>query len=106
MAFISYRNRGISAIVHCARERVLRREAPAQSKTPKEALVKRLSTGVLAALIAVSCGLNAVAAPSSAQTSGNTGNSVAQTGTTPAANFGTPPSGQIPILYNDHHVYS
>ncbi|MEO6834305.1 MAG: copper amine oxidase N-terminal domain-containing protein, partial [Candidatus Tumulicola sp.] len=22
------------------------------------------------------------------------------------ANFGTPPSGQIPILYNDHHVYS
>ena len=68
--------------------------------------MKRLSTGVLAALIAVSCGLNAVAAPSSAQTSGNTGNSVAQTGTTPAANFGTPPSGQIPILYNDHHVYS
>jgi len=26
--------------------------------------------------------------------------------TTPAANFGTPPSGQIPILYNDHHVYT
>jgi hypothetical protein len=24
----------------------------------------------------------------------------------PAANFGTPPSGQIPILFNDHHVYS
>ena len=24
----------------------------------------------------------------------------------PAADFGTPPSGQIPILYNDHHVYS
>jgi hypothetical protein len=24
----------------------------------------------------------------------------------PAANFGTPPSGQIPILYNDHHVYA
>ncbi|HEY1655332.1 MAG TPA: copper amine oxidase N-terminal domain-containing protein [Candidatus Tumulicola sp.] len=68
--------------------------------------MKRLSTGVLAALISAACGLNAVAAPSSAQTTGNTGNSVAQTGTTPAANFGTPPSGQIPILYNDHHVYS
>jgi len=28
---------------------------------------------------------------------------LAQTG---AGNFGSPPSGQIPILYNDHHVYS
>jgi hypothetical protein len=67
--------------------------------------VKRLSTGVLAALITATCGLNAVAAPSNAQP-GNSGNSVAQTGSTPAANFGTPPSGQIPILYNDHHVYT
>jgi hypothetical protein len=24
----------------------------------------------------------------------------------PPANFGSPPSGQIPILFNDHHVYS
>nr|MDQ2680843.1 copper amine oxidase N-terminal domain-containing protein [Candidatus Eremiobacteraeota bacterium] len=24
----------------------------------------------------------------------------------PAMNFGAPPSGQIPILFNDHHVYS
>ena len=68
--------------------------------------MKRLSTGVLATLIAAACGLNAVAASSNAPLSGNNGNSVAQTGTTPAANFGTPPSGQIPILYNDHHVYS
>ncbi|MGA8532508.1 MAG: copper amine oxidase N-terminal domain-containing protein, partial [Candidatus Tumulicola sp.] len=29
-----------------------------------------------------------------------------QAGSMPPANFGTPPSGQIPILYNDHHVYS
>src|SRR6202044_2174946 len=71
-----------------------------------EAILKRLNTGVLAALIAAACGLNAVFAPSNAQASGNTGNSVAQTGTTPPANFGTPPSGQIPILYNDHHVYT
>ena len=32
--------------------------------------------------------------------------SSAGSGPTPPANFGTPPSGQIPILYNDHHVYS
>jgi len=70
--------------------------------------VKRLSTGVLAALIVAACGLNAVAAPSGASAPGNTGNSaVAQASDqTPAANFGTPPSGQIPILFNDHHVYS
>jgi hypothetical protein len=49
--------------------------------------------------------LNAVAAPSNA-TSGNNGNSVAQMGSAPPADFGSPPSGQIPILYNDHHVYS
>jgi hypothetical protein len=69
--------------------------------------VKRLSTGVLAALIAVSCGLTAVAAPSS-QAQGNTGNTVVaqDQGSMPAANFGTPPSGQIPILFNDHHVYA
>jgi hypothetical protein len=48
-----------------------------------------------------------VAAPSIASASGNTGNSaVAQAGQTPTADFGTPPSGQIPILYNDHHVYA
>jgi hypothetical protein len=71
--------------------------------------VKRLSTGVLAALIAVSCGLTAVAAPSSSQSQGNNGQAVVaqdQTGSMPAANFGTPPSGQIPILFNDHHVYA
>ncbi len=66
--------------------------------------MKRLSTGVLAALIAALCGLNAVAAPSATQ--GNNGNGVAQTGSPPPADFGSPPSGQIPILYNDHHVYT
>ncbi len=67
--------------------------------------MKRLSTGILAALIVTLCGLNAVAAPSNAA-QGNTGNSVAQGGGSPPADFGSPPSGQIPILYNDHHVYS
>ncbi len=67
--------------------------------------MNRLSTGLLAALIATLCGLNAVAAPSTA-TQGNTGNGVAQAGGAPPADFGSPPSGQIPILFNDHHVYS
>ncbi len=66
--------------------------------------MKRLSTGLLAALIVALCGLNAVAAPSATQ--GNNGNGVAQTGSPPPADFGSPPSGQIPILYNDHHVYT
>ncbi len=70
--------------------------------------MKRLSTGVLAALVAVSCGLSAVAAPTSSQAQGNNGQAVVAqaSGSMPAANFGTPPSGQIPILFNDHHVYT
>jgi hypothetical protein len=73
--------------------------------------LKRLSTGVLAALFAAGLGLNAVAAPTSAS-HGNIGtNAIAQAGSStmmeaPPANFGSPPSGQVPILYNDHHVYS
>src|SRR5579862_748463 len=31
---------------------------------------------------------------------------VSQAGSAPAADFGAPPSGQIPILYNDRHVYA
>lgn len=50
-------------------------------------LVKHLSTAVLAVTLAGMCGLMGLA----------------QSG---AGNFGSPPSGQIPILYNDHHVYS
>jgi hypothetical protein len=66
--------------------------------------VKRLSTGVLAWIFAIG-GLFAMSAPSIAA-QGNNGNSVAQAGSAPPADFGSPPSGQIPILYNDHHVYS
>jgi len=67
--------------------------------------VKRLSTGVLAGIVA--CGLTAAAISPAGAATGNDGNRVAQAGTSmPAANFGSPPSGSIPILYNDHHVYS
>jgi hypothetical protein len=72
--------------------------------------LKRLSTGVLALLMAAGLGLNAVAAQTQAS-HGNIGtNAIAQdqgsTMAAPPANFGSPPSGQIPILYNDHHVYT
>ncbi len=62
--------------------------------------MKPTRTVLLAALVAAAGTLSAVAAPSGA------GQSLAQTSSTPQANFGTPPSGQIPILYNDHHVYT
>ncbi len=70
--------------------------------------MKRLSTGVLAALFAAGLGLSAAAASTNAP-HGNIGhNAVAQDAMSaaPAANFGSPPSGQIPILFNDHHVYA
>jgi hypothetical protein len=71
--------------------------------------LKRLSTAVLATLFAAGLGLNAVAAPSATQ--GNTANNaIAQDQgsmtAAPPADFGSPPSGQIPILFNDHHVYA
>src|ERR1700677_54646 len=55
-------------------------------------------------------GLSAVAAQPNAS-HGNIGTTAIaqdQSGAmaAPPADFGSPPSGQIPILYNDHHVYS
>ncbi len=71
--------------------------------------MKRLSTGILTLLMAAGLGFTAVAAQPGAS-HGNIGtNAIAQDqGATaaPPANFGSPPSGQYPILYNDHHVYS
>ncbi len=78
--------------------------------------MKRLSTGVLAAIIAAGFGLTAVSASTTQSGSqGNTGPySIAKTSSaktvaqanTPPADFGSPPSGEVPILFNDHHVYS
>ena len=73
--------------------------------------MKRLSTGLLAAILAVGCGLTAVSA-NAATTQGNNGpyastKQVAQAGNMmPPADFGAPPSGEVPILFNDRHVYS
>jgi Copper amine oxidase N-terminal domain len=71
--------------------------------------LKRLSTGVLAALMVAGFGLNAVAAQPNGSHGNNGTNAIAQDqGATaaPPANFGSPPSGQYPILFNDHHVYA
>ncbi|MHB8348906.1 MAG: copper amine oxidase N-terminal domain-containing protein [Vulcanimicrobiaceae bacterium] len=73
--------------------------------------MKRLSIGVLTVLLAAGLGLNAVAAPSNHASQGNVGpNAIAQasggTAAAPPANFGSPPSGRYPILYNNHHVYA
>ncbi|MBV8222943.1 MAG: hypothetical protein JO293_06240, partial [Candidatus Eremiobacteraeota bacterium] len=45
-----------------------------------------------------------VAGVSAAVASGTA--TMATSGTQIAADFGSPPSGEIPILYNDHHVYA
>jgi hypothetical protein len=72
--------------------------------------LKRLSTGILTAIVAVGFGLTSVNAQTTAA-KGNEGNSssatlVAQAAPVPPADFGAPPSGEIPILFNDHHVYA
>src|SRR5579871_4537691 len=59
--------------------------------------------------MAAGLGFNAVAAQAGAS-HGNIGtNAVAQDqgpASPPPADFGSPPSGQYPILFNDHHVYT
>jgi Copper amine oxidase N-terminal domain len=71
--------------------------------------LRRLSTWILTGLLVAGLGFTAVAAQPGGP-HGNTGtNAVAQdqgAATVPPANFGSPPSGQYPILYNDHHVYA
>jgi len=70
--------------------------------------VKRFNMGILTAIIVAGLGSAAIASPVTSQPSGNIGQqTVAQADmTTNAANFGSAPSGQIPILFNDHHVYT
>jgi hypothetical protein len=66
---------------------------------------------MLAAIFAAGYGLTSVSAAQLTAASGNTGNlaspsTVAQAMSMPPADFGTPPSGEVPILFNDHHVYT
>ncbi len=83
-----------------------------------EGTLKRLSTGALALLMAAGFGASTViAAPTHSEAQGNNGNSALQSSSymvaqadnataLPPADFGHPPSGEVPILFNDHHVYS
>jgi hypothetical protein len=73
--------------------------------------LKRLSTGVLVAIVAVGFGLTSVSAAQTTVANGNIGTlatpkTVAQARMMPPADFGTAPSGEVPILFNDHHVYT
>jgi len=63
--------------------------------------LNRLSTGLLAALAAAGIGTASAAAQAPSH-------QLAQAGGAPSApaDFGTPPSGEVPILFNDHHVYA
>jgi hypothetical protein len=67
--------------------------------------LRQLSPGVLALAFAACIGLVTIAATheaARAQTPpANTGSSAI-----PAPDFGSPPSSEVPILFNDHHVYS
>jgi len=74
--------------------------------------LKRFSIGAIAAVLAATLGLTTFA--SATTTKGNIGSYasvahdelVAQDQSAPPADFGSPPSGEVPILFNDHHVYS
>ena len=72
--------------------------------------MKRLSTGVLAALIAAGSDLTRSRLRRLTQRmetlEPTRSRKLERDDRAPPANFGSPPSGQIPILFNDHHVYA
>lgn len=66
--------------------------------------MKQLGTGKFAVLLALCCGMAALAAPSPA--SARRAPQVVAAPALPPPDFGEPPSGAVPIIYNDHHVYT
>ena len=73
--------------------------------------MKRLSLALVAAIAAAGVGATSVSAEQPSALQGNSANlqsaQVAQAAMmAPPADFGTAPSGEVPILFNDHHVYS
>jgi hypothetical protein len=72
--------------------------------------LKRLSTGVLVAIVAAGFGLSSVSVAQAWGANRNVGSfatpvTVAQADV-PPAQFGTAPSGEVPIIFNDRHVYT
>jgi hypothetical protein len=80
-----------------------------QPSYSEKALVKRYSLALAVTLAAAGLGASSVSA-GQPNVQGNTANlhpvQVAQASMAPPADFGNPPSGEVPILFNDHHVYS
>jgi Copper amine oxidase N-terminal domain len=74
--------------------------------------VKRLSTAALATLVVAGLGTTSVLAQQSPAAQGKIAHlpaTIAQaspTQNTPPADFGSPPSGEVPIFFNDRHVYA
>jgi hypothetical protein len=74
--------------------------------------LNRFSIGAIAAMFAATLGLTTIGAANAAQenngpyASASQTKIVAQDQAAPPADFGSPPSGEVPILFNDHHVYS
>jgi hypothetical protein len=73
--------------------------------------LNRFSIGAIAAVFAAALGLTTTVSANAAQVnigsyaSASHDMIVAQDTSAPA-DFGSPPSGEVPILFNDHHVYS
>jgi hypothetical protein len=72
--------------------------------------LKPISLALVAAFAAAGIGATSVSAAQTTGVQGNTANlqpvRIAQADMMPPADFGAPPSGEVPILFNDHHVYS
>jgi hypothetical protein len=74
--------------------------------------LNRFSIGAIAAVFAATLGLTTTVSANAAQVnigpyaSASQDKVVAQDQGAPPADFGSPPSGEVPILFNDHHVYS
>ena len=67
--------------------------------------MKKLHIAALVATLVVAAGIAPSYAASGSGTSATSGTKVADATMTPM-NFGNPPSGEVPILFNDHHVYA
>ena len=64
--------------------------------------MKKLHIAAIVATLVVAAGITPSYAASGTGTTATSGTQVADA----AMNFGNPPSGEVPILFNDHHVYA
>jgi hypothetical protein len=65
-----------------------------------------LPTAARGALLAIAMTLATTAGPTIAATTTAGPATVSQAASPPPPDFGSPPSGEVPILFNDHHVYA